>query len=253
MSCASRPPCCTWAGSRRAARPGSCCRPPPHPYTQALRSAVPEIDWTARRTRVVLPGEPPDAASPPPGCVFHPRCPLAVGRCRTEVPLLRPVAPGRLVACHRAEEVLAGAGHRHASPRRAYPARPPAQGAVGRRARPGQAGRRHALAAYRSRVAGRVRSGWPCTGSRRPPGPSPLLRPARCLSAARTALVSGPCRSAICPVSRGLPCHRAVVRALPPPGPGSAGPAGQRARRRRRAGGRGIGRHRAQPPGAAAR
>ena len=82
---------------------------PAHPYTQALRSAVPEIDWTARRTRVVLPGEPPDAASPPPGCVFHPRCPLAVSRCRTEVPLLRPAGPGRLVACHRAEEVLAGA------------------------------------------------------------------------------------------------------------------------------------------------
>jgi peptide/nickel transport system ATP-binding protein len=82
---------------------------PAHPYTQALRSAVPEIDWTARRTRVVLPGEPPDAASPPPGCVFHPRCPLAVDRCRSEVPLLRPAGPGRLVACHRAEEVLAGA------------------------------------------------------------------------------------------------------------------------------------------------
>jgi oligopeptide/dipeptide ABC transporter ATP-binding protein len=82
---------------------------PAHPYTGALRSAVPEIDWTARRTRVVLPGEPPDAASPPPGCVFHPRCPLAVSRCRTEVPLLRPAGPGRLVACHRAEEVLAGA------------------------------------------------------------------------------------------------------------------------------------------------
>ena len=82
---------------------------PAHPYTEALRSAVPEIDWTARRTRVVLPGEPPDAANPPSGCVFHPRCPLAVNRCRTEVPLLRPAGPGRLVACHRAEEVLAGA------------------------------------------------------------------------------------------------------------------------------------------------
>jgi dipeptide transport system ATP-binding protein len=63
----------------------------------------------ARRTRIVLPGEPPDATSPPPGCVFHPRCPLAVARCRTEVPQLRPVGPDRLVACHRAEEVLAGA------------------------------------------------------------------------------------------------------------------------------------------------
>ncbi len=82
---------------------------PAHPYTRALRSAVPELDWAARRTRLVLPGDPPDATSPPPGCVFHPRCPLAVSRCRTEVPLLRPVAPGRQVACHRAEEVLAQA------------------------------------------------------------------------------------------------------------------------------------------------
>jgi peptide/nickel transport system ATP-binding protein len=81
---------------------------PAHPYTRALRSAVPELG-AGRRARVILPGEPPDAASPPPGCVFHPRCPLAVDRCRTEVPLLRGVAPGRLAACHRAEEVLATA------------------------------------------------------------------------------------------------------------------------------------------------
>jgi len=81
---------------------------PAHPYTEALRSAVPEIDVADRSARVVLPGEPPDATSPPPGCVFHPRCPLAVSRCTTEVPALRPVRPARLVACHRAEEVLAG-------------------------------------------------------------------------------------------------------------------------------------------------
>jgi oligopeptide/dipeptide ABC transporter ATP-binding protein len=81
---------------------------PAHPYTQALRSAVPEIDTAARRARLVLPGEPPDAASPPPGCVFHPRCPLAIERCSTEVPGLREVRPGRQAACHRAEEVLAG-------------------------------------------------------------------------------------------------------------------------------------------------
>ena len=83
---------------------------PAHPYTRALRSAVPAVDIAARTTRVVLPGEPPAAASPPPGCVFHPRCPLAIDRCRTEVPLLRPAGPawpGRQVACHRADEVLA--------------------------------------------------------------------------------------------------------------------------------------------------
>jgi oligopeptide/dipeptide ABC transporter ATP-binding protein len=88
---------------------GALLQSPAHPYTQALRSAVPELDWAARRTRLVLPGDPPDATRPPPGCVFHPRCPLVIGRCRTEVPLLREVAPGRRAACHRAEDVLAGA------------------------------------------------------------------------------------------------------------------------------------------------
>lgn len=80
-----------------------------HPYTVALRSAVPEVDVAARRARIVLPGDPPDAANPPSGCVFHPRCPLAVARCRTEVPVLRDTGPGHQVACHRAEDVLAGA------------------------------------------------------------------------------------------------------------------------------------------------
>jgi oligopeptide/dipeptide ABC transporter ATP-binding protein len=82
---------------------------PAHPYTRALRSAVPELGTHARTARVILPGEPPDATKPPPGCVFHPRCPLAIDRCRTEVPVLRPVGPGRMAACHRAEDVLAEA------------------------------------------------------------------------------------------------------------------------------------------------
>ncbi len=82
---------------------------PAHPYTRALRSAVPEVDASARSARIVLHGEPANAISPPPGCVFHPRCPLAIDRCTAEVPALRAVAPGRQVACHRAEEVLAGA------------------------------------------------------------------------------------------------------------------------------------------------
>jgi oligopeptide/dipeptide ABC transporter ATP-binding protein len=82
---------------------------PAHPYTVALRSAVPQLRRDAmRRERIVLHGAPPDPASPPPGCVFHPRCPVAVDRCRVEVPALREVA-GRNVACHRAEDVLAGA------------------------------------------------------------------------------------------------------------------------------------------------
>ncbi len=98
-----------------------------HPYTVALRSAVPEVDVAARRSRIVLPGDPPDAASPPPGCVFHPRCPLAVDRCRAEVPLLREAGPGHRVACHRAEDVLAGAAmptHRGRQPSQRSPAAP---------------------------------------------------------------------------------------------------------------------------------
>jgi oligopeptide/dipeptide ABC transporter ATP-binding protein len=81
---------------------------PAHPYTLALRSAVPEVSADARRTRIILSGEPPHAASPPAGCAFHPRCPLAVGICRAAVPELKPVATGRTAACHRAAEVLTG-------------------------------------------------------------------------------------------------------------------------------------------------
>ena len=81
---------------------------PAHPYTKALRSAVPEVDPVARSSHIALAGEPPSAASVPPGCVFHPRCPLMVDRCREEVPDLREVRPSRMVACHSAEEVLEG-------------------------------------------------------------------------------------------------------------------------------------------------
>jgi oligopeptide/dipeptide ABC transporter ATP-binding protein len=81
---------------------------PAHPYTLALRSAVPEVDAAARRARIILPGDTPHAAAPPPGCPFHPRCPLAVEICRTSVPQPRAVAPGRQVACHRGDEVLSG-------------------------------------------------------------------------------------------------------------------------------------------------
>jgi peptide/nickel transport system ATP-binding protein len=79
---------------------------PAHPYTVALRSAVPEIDLSARRQRIVLHGTLPDPASPPPACRFHPRCPIAIDLCRTKAPPLRSIDPGRVVACHRAEEVL---------------------------------------------------------------------------------------------------------------------------------------------------
>jgi oligopeptide/dipeptide ABC transporter ATP-binding protein len=69
---------------------------------------VPEVDAAARRSRIILPGDTPHAASPPPGCPFHPRCPLAIDICRTTVPPLQAVAPGRQAACHRAAEVFSG-------------------------------------------------------------------------------------------------------------------------------------------------
>ncbi|MFJ7204553.1 ABC transporter ATP-binding protein [Streptomyces sp. NPDC098789] len=74
---------------------------PQHPYTRALLSAVPLPDPAAerRRERIVLLGDPPSPAAPPPGCSFHPRCPKAADICRTERPVLRAVA-GRDVACH---------------------------------------------------------------------------------------------------------------------------------------------------------
>jgi peptide/nickel transport system ATP-binding protein len=81
---------------------------PAHPYTLALRSAVPEIDLAARRSRLVLHGPVPDPADPPLGCPFHPRCPYATERSRSEVPQLRDVGRGRRAACHRAEELLTG-------------------------------------------------------------------------------------------------------------------------------------------------
>lgn len=72
---------------------------PLHPYTQALLSAVPTLRKSERRVRIPLVGETPSPLAPPAGCAFHTRCPLAVARCREELPLLREVQ-GRRVACH---------------------------------------------------------------------------------------------------------------------------------------------------------
>jgi oligopeptide/dipeptide ABC transporter ATP-binding protein len=81
---------------------------PRHPYTVALRSAVPEPDPTRRRSRIVLTGDLPSPSNPPPGCPFHTRCfhPARDERCRTEVPILRPVGV-TTAACHYAESTPA--------------------------------------------------------------------------------------------------------------------------------------------------
>ena len=74
---------------------------PLHPYTKALLAAVPIPDpvLEAERPRTVLMGEVPSPLNPPPGCVFHPRCPIAIDRCRGEVPPLREVTAGHRAAC----------------------------------------------------------------------------------------------------------------------------------------------------------
>jgi len=76
------------------------CSSPAHPYTRALLSAVPALHAEGRPPRQKLGGDTPTPLNPPVGCPFHPRCPLAVGRCRSEVPALVQQADGRAVACH---------------------------------------------------------------------------------------------------------------------------------------------------------
>jgi oligopeptide transport system ATP-binding protein len=74
---------------------------PLHPYTQALLAAVPVPDPAVEAARAFQPvqGEVPSPISPPSGCVFHPRCPLAVAACRSTRPDLRELRPGHWVAC----------------------------------------------------------------------------------------------------------------------------------------------------------
>ncbi len=78
---------------------------PLHPYTRFLLEAIPQADPRLRDDeKNLLQGEIPSPIDPPAGCRFHTRCPYATDRCRTEPPSLRPLE-GRLVACHRAEEL----------------------------------------------------------------------------------------------------------------------------------------------------
>jgi oligopeptide/dipeptide ABC transporter ATP-binding protein len=78
---------------------------PKHPYTQALLSAVPTLDPTTRRKRIILEGDVPSPMDPPSGCPFHPRCPVQnkPKACFDELPPLRKLANGTMAACHVAE------------------------------------------------------------------------------------------------------------------------------------------------------
>lgn len=80
---------------------------PAHPYTRALLSAMPSMDPAHRTQQAPLAGDPPNPIDLPPGCRFCPRCPMVEDACRVAEPALEPCSTGHLVACRRAEEVMA--------------------------------------------------------------------------------------------------------------------------------------------------
>jgi oligopeptide/dipeptide ABC transporter ATP-binding protein len=97
-----------------------------HPYTEALQAAVPVADPELERARRIVPvrGEVPDAARPPAGCRFHPRCPLVEDVCREVVPELLPAGAPHRYACHVRQR------ERSEQPAGGVPGRPPGQRAV---------------------------------------------------------------------------------------------------------------------------
>jgi oligopeptide/dipeptide ABC transporter ATP-binding protein len=87
---------------------------PRHPYTRALLDAHPPADPSKPFSPPRLPGEIPDPADPPSGCAFHPRCPLAIDRCRQERPELTPFGGQQSAACHVAAAASAPSDHKTA-------------------------------------------------------------------------------------------------------------------------------------------
>jgi peptide/nickel transport system ATP-binding protein len=78
---------------------------PLHPYTEALMSAIPDLDPDNVMKPVMLQGEIPSPANPPSGCAFHPRCPFAQAICQTDVPAWKEYRPGHFAACHFAGQL----------------------------------------------------------------------------------------------------------------------------------------------------
>jgi oligopeptide transport system ATP-binding protein len=73
---------------------------PRHPYSEALLSAVPIPDPHKIRKRIILSGDVPSPINPPPGCRFHPRCPIAMSICSEQTPEWREISPAHWAACH---------------------------------------------------------------------------------------------------------------------------------------------------------
>ena len=91
-----------------AAEAKSLIRDPQHPYTQALISAVPEVDPETKRKRIVLPGDVPSPIHPPTGCPFHPRCPISqMPICKDAFPEFREIKKNVWASCHFAGTKIA--------------------------------------------------------------------------------------------------------------------------------------------------
>jgi oligopeptide/dipeptide ABC transporter ATP-binding protein len=78
-------------------------RNPLHPYTKALMSAIPIPDPTLKRSRIILKGDVPSPMNPPKGCLFHPRCPIAIKICSEQEPPYKAHKKNHWAACWRAE------------------------------------------------------------------------------------------------------------------------------------------------------
>ena len=79
---------------------------PQHPYTQALISAIPQVEKEKRISRIILKGDIPNPADAPSGCNFHPRCPIAIDKCSSITPALKITGTDHLTSCHLVSEVV---------------------------------------------------------------------------------------------------------------------------------------------------